>query len=120
MIKRALSKKQQMDANKRRSKHYFVKYIQAHKITLKKVVSVLGYVQQIADDHFVISDSSRATTIVAYAQVKQVKQVKDRRLSDGKLTVIGVTAFIVLYTWANLTNKPWGRGIFLTALFLKT
>ena len=76
-------------------------------VKLRDKTKLKGYVQQIADDYFVISDSrSGATTSVVYAQVKQVKQVKSHHLSDGKMTAIAVGVLIVLFTWANSTNKP--------------
>ena len=76
-------------------------------VKLRDKTKLKGYVQQIADDHFVISDSrSNATTNVAYAQVKKVKQVKDHHLSDVKMTGIAVGVLLVLYTWANWTDKP--------------
>lgn len=76
-------------------------------VRLRDNTRLKGYVQQIADDHFVISDSkSNATTNVAYAQVKKVKQVKDHHLSDIKLTGIAGAVLLVLFTWANLTDKP--------------
>ncbi len=76
-------------------------------VKLRDKTRLKGYVQQIADDHFVISDSrSNATTNVTYAEVKKVKQVKDHDLSDIKLTAIAVGVLLGLFTWANWTNKP--------------
>ncbi len=76
-------------------------------VKLRDKTTLKGFVQQIADDYFVISDSrSNATTKVAYAQVKKIKQVKDHHMSDLKMTGIGVAVLLVLFTWANMTNKP--------------
>jgi hypothetical protein len=76
-------------------------------VKLRDKTKLKGFVQQIADDHFVISDSrSSATTSIVYAQVKHVKEVKDHHLSDRKMTAITVGVLLVLFTWANLTNEP--------------
>jgi hypothetical protein len=76
-------------------------------VKLRDKSKLKGYVQQIADDHFVISDSRTGATInIAYARVKQVKQVKAHHLSDGKMAAIAVAVITVLFTWANLTDKP--------------
>jgi len=76
-------------------------------VKLRDKTKLKGYVQQIADDHIVISDSnSSATTKVTYAQVKQVKEVKHHHLSDGKMTAIAVGVLLALFTWANWTDKP--------------
>jgi hypothetical protein len=76
-------------------------------VKLRDKTKLKGFVQQIADDHFVISDSrSNATAKVAYAQVKKVKQVKDHHRSDIKMSGIAVGVLLVLFTWANMTDKP--------------
>lgn len=76
-------------------------------IRLRDKTKLKGYVHQIAEDHFVISDlKTDATTNVAYAQVRQVKQVKDHHLSDLKMSAIAVVIVTVLFAWANWTDKP--------------
>ena len=76
-------------------------------IRLRDKTKLKGYVYQIAEDHFVISHlTTDATTNVAYADVQQLKQVKDHHLSDRKMFAIGLAIVAGLFTWANATNKP--------------
>ena len=76
-------------------------------IKLRDKTKLKGYVQQIAEDHFAISDFKTGSTVnVAYAQVRKVKQVKEHHLSDRQMSVIAVVAFAVLFGWANWTDKP--------------
>ena len=76
-------------------------------VRLRDKTKLKGYVQQIADDHFVISDlKTNKTTNIAYAQVRKVKQVKDHHLSDRQVSVIAVVIVAVLFGWANWTDKP--------------
>lgn len=76
-------------------------------IRLRDKTKLKGYVQQVAEDHFVISDlKTDAVTKVTYAQVRQVKEVKDHHLSDRKLSAIVFATLVVLFTLANSNNKP--------------
>jgi hypothetical protein len=76
-------------------------------IRLRDKKKLKGYVQQIAADHFVISDlNTAAETNVAYAEVQQVRQIKDHHLSDCKLSTIAIVMVTALYVWANWTDKP--------------
>ena len=76
-------------------------------VKLRDKTKLKGYVHKIAEDHFVISDlKTDTTTTVAYAQVRQVKQVKDHHLSDRQMSVIAAVIVTVLFTWANWTDKP--------------
>ena len=76
-------------------------------IKLRDKTKLKGYVDKIAADHFVISDlKTDNTTNVAYAQVRQVKQVKAHHLSDRKMSIIAAVIVTVLFTWANATDKP--------------
>lgn len=66
-----------------------------------------GYVQQIADDHLVLSDLKTNTeTRVAYTEIIKVKEIKDRHFWDRKLftiTAVIATAFVIAATYP---NKP--------------
>jgi len=70
-------------------------------VKLRDKTKLRGYVEQVADDHFVVVDEKTgATTTVAYPQVKQVQ---GNNLSTGAKIAIGVVAFIALCTlfaWA--------------------
>ena len=70
-------------------------------IRLRDKTKLRGYVDQVADDHFVVVDDNGAATRVAYPQVKQVK---GNNLSTGAKITIGVIAFIAfctLFAWAS-------------------
>jgi hypothetical protein len=76
-------------------------------VRLRDKTKLKGYVQQIADDHFVISDlKTDAVTSVTYAQVQRVKQVKDHHLSEPKLNALVFGIVTALFLFGNLTNKP--------------
>ena len=76
-------------------------------VKLRDKTKLKEYVHQIAEDHFVISDlKTDAKTNVPYAQVRQVKQVKDHHLSDLKMSAIAAVVVTVLFAWANWTDKP--------------
>ena len=76
-------------------------------IRLRDKTKLKGYVQQIAEDHFVISDlKTDNTTNIAYAQVRKVKRVKDHHLAERQMSVIAVVIVAVLFGWANWTDKP--------------
>jgi hypothetical protein len=72
-------------------------------IKLRDKTKLKGYVQQIVEDHFVISDLETGKKIhVAYTQVLHVKEIKDRHLSGHKLLTIAaviVAAFVIAGTW---------------------
>ena len=76
-------------------------------IELRDKTNLKGYVQQIEDDHFVISDRETNEEIrVAYSQVLHVKAIRDRHLPGQKLLTIAlvvVGAFIIAGTWP---DKP--------------
>ena len=64
-----------------------------------------GYVQQIAEDHLIISDLKTNTeTRVAYTEILQVKEIKDRHLWGRKLftvTAVIATAFFIAAIYPN-------------------
>ena len=71
-------------------------------VKLRDQTKLKGYIDQVADDHFVVvDDKTGAATRVAYPQVKQVK---GNNLSTGAKIAIGVVAFIAfctLFAWAS-------------------
>lgn len=75
-------------------------------IKLRDKTKLKGYVQQIGEDHFVISDLETNEEIrVAYPQVLYVKEIK-AHLPGQKLFTIGaviVAAFVIAGTWP---DKP--------------
>ena len=76
-------------------------------ITLHDKTKLKGFVQEIAEDHFVVSDlKTAAMTNVAYTQVKQVKHVKDRHLSERKLNIIATVIILGLAVWASSSKIP--------------
>jgi predicted transcriptional regulator YheO len=76
-------------------------------ITLHDKTKLKGFVQKIAEDHFVVRDlKTAAVTNVAYTQVKQVKHVKDHHLSERQLTVIATVIILGLAVWASSSNIP--------------
>jgi hypothetical protein len=74
-------------------------------IKLRNKKKLRGYVQQIAEDYLVISDLKTNTeTRVAYTEILQVKEIKDRHLWDRKLFIIAAviaTAFVIAGTYPN-------------------
>lgn|ERR1051325_4034091 len=69
-------------------------------VKLQDKTKLKGYIDQIADDHFVvISDNTGAATAIPYPQVKQVK---GNNLSTGaKIAIgVGVVALLVLFAFA--------------------
>jgi hypothetical protein len=76
-------------------------------IKLRNKTKLKGYVQQISEDHFVVSDlKTDAVTNVKYAEVQRVKRVKTHHMSDFKLSAIVFGVVTVLYLLGNLTNEP--------------
>jgi hypothetical protein len=75
-------------------------------IKLRDKTKLKGYVQQIGEDHFVISDLETNEEVrVAYPQVLYVKEIK-AHLPGHKLSTIGaviVAAFVIAGTWP---DKP--------------
>lgn len=74
-------------------------------VKLRDKTKLKGYVDQIADDHFVvIDDRTGAAFTVAYPQVKQVK---GNNLSTGaKIAIgIGIVALLVLFAFAVSDRK---------------
>ena len=68
-------------------------------IKLRNKKKLKGYVQQIAEDHLIISDLKTNTeTRVAYTEILQVKEIKDRHLWGRKLftvTAVIATVFVI-------------------------
>jgi hypothetical protein len=77
------------------------------KIKLRDKTKLEGYVQQIGEEHFVISDLETDDEIrVAYSQVLHVKEIKDRHLPGRKLFTIAAVIsalFVIAGTWP---DKP--------------
>ena len=71
-------------------------------VNLRDNTKLKGYVDQVAQDHFVVVDDHTGTaTKIAYPQVKQVK---GNNLSTGAKIALGVIAFIAfctLFAWAS-------------------
>lgn len=63
-----------------------------------------GYVQEIAEDHFVVvDDRTGLTTAIAYTQVKQVK---GNNLSTGAKIAIFVLIMGAIFAIANSGGEP--------------
>ena len=77
------------------------------KIKLRDQTKLEGHVQQIGEDHFVIKDLETDDQIrVAYSQVLQVKEIKDRHLPGRKVFTIAAVIgalFVIAGTWP---DKP--------------
>ena len=64
-------------------------------VKLRNKTKLKGYIQEIAEDHFVvIDDRTGAATEVSYPQVKQVK---GNNLSDGAKVAIAVVIIGILF-----------------------
>jgi hypothetical protein len=73
-------------------------------VKLRDKTKIKGYVQEIAEDHFVVVDErTGATTTIAYTQVKQVK---GNNLSTGAKFAIFVLIMGVLFAIANSGGDP--------------
>jgi|ERR1043165_5845015 hypothetical protein len=71
-------------------------------VKLRDNTKLKGYVDQVADDHFVIiSDTTGAATAVAYPQVKRVK---GNNLSTGAKIAIGIGVVALLVLWASAVS----------------
>ena len=70
-------------------------------VKLRDKTKLKGYIDQVAEDHFVvIDDSTGAATSVAYPQVKQVK---GNNLSTGAKIAIGVGIALAVFLIIGMT-----------------
>lgn len=66
-----------------------------------------GYVQQIAEDHLVLSDLKTNTeTRIAYTEILKVKEIKDRRFGGRKLFTVTAVIATTFFIAAIYPNKP--------------
>jgi hypothetical protein len=73
-------------------------------VKLRDKTKIKGYVQEIAEDHFVVvDDRTGVTTTIAYPQVKQVKS---HNLSTGAKYAIFVLIMGVIFAIANSGGGP--------------
>lgn len=73
-------------------------------VKLRDKTKIKGYVQEIAEDHFVVvNDRTGVTTAIAYPQVKQVK---GNNLSTGAKYAIFVLIMGVIFAIANSGGDP--------------
>ena len=76
-------------------------------IKLRNKKKLKGYVQQIAEDHLIISDLKTNTeTRVAYTEILQVKEIKDRHLWGRKLFTVTAVIATAFFIAAIYPNKP--------------
>lgn len=73
-------------------------------VKLRDKTKIKGYVQEIAEDHFVVvEDRTGVTSTIAYTQVKQVK---GNNLATGAKFAIFVLIMSVIFAIANSGGAP--------------
>ena len=76
-------------------------------IKLRNNTKRKGYVQQIAEDHLVLSDLKTNTdTRIAYTEILKVKEIKDRRFGGRKLFTVTAVIATTFFIAAIYPNKP--------------